>query len=729
MTSNNTIAAADFLPPSRARYEGQAFHDAVTPGAESGAGPLPEGLVSAPLERPIQMPQQDLLGRADLVRRLARTLVAADGLRSRGVAVGLTGPSGSGKTSLLNLLDHELQERRPRPIIIRFNPWLVSGRDMLISEFLTTLAAVLGAERRFEDAAGQAADLIQGYMAHLNGAPGFAGAALAVPDETGATGYGSGYGATLHERRHAISDALSRIEVPIIVLIDEVDQLDPVELAGMAQLIRAVADFDQISFVLTYDEAYVIEALGHDAPFGQEAIRGRSLLEKVVQLQIPVPQAGPDDIRALLDAELRPVLADLGSAVALVGEPRFEDLIATVLPGPVLTTPRDIKRLVSHVRALAPLIGSDVDLADVVGFCALMAKAPDLAAAVRAKPERYVLDPDTDDELRRRLELPLAVDGEGDDSEPLELAHVPAGIALLHRFLFPVHVKPGEITEIAKNRICFQRPLMDVIRLGRSAPDAPVTPESHLELLSAERDTVASTLLGAVADGSLDRLLTRLAETYPLAKSVDDEAIWAGILDALLVLQSGDAARGPAIAPSTGSQLVDILAHLFERRALSAAGFPAAAILSSFVAEGEWNLSAALLRPCWAQARMTRHHGTEPMAPASLEPEEARNLAFQYAMHARAAHIKGEFLPGLLSLSPVLLLIDMAVWDTQWQSGFQQMVVNNPSTVGSRLLELMFADGDTLDPRLRGRIVGNEELLGHLEQLWRSTRRHANAAQ
>ncbi|WP_439410039.1 P-loop NTPase fold protein [Bradyrhizobium sp. DASA03076] len=58
---------------------------------------------------------------------------------------------------------------------------------------------------------------------------------------------------------------LAAVDVPIVVLIDELDRVEDDEIRTVAQLVRSVADFPGISYVLAYDSKRVIQA----APMAQ----------------------------------------------------------------------------------------------------------------------------------------------------------------------------------------------------------------------------------------------------------------------------------------------------------------------------------------------------------------------------------------------------------------------------------------------------------------------------
>jgi predicted KAP-like P-loop ATPase len=97
-------------------------------------------------ERPIERASEDALGRMNFVRRLADALIDKSTAKSRGIAIGVTGAWGSGKSSVLNLLRQHIKETYPRALVVSFDPWLVSGRNDLISEFIRELIRTINAD-------------------------------------------------------------------------------------------------------------------------------------------------------------------------------------------------------------------------------------------------------------------------------------------------------------------------------------------------------------------------------------------------------------------------------------------------------------------------------------------------------------------------------------------------------------------------------------------------------
>ena len=96
-------------------------------------------------ERPIQSHREDRLGREGFIRRLTGTLINESTGRSTGVVIGIAGPWGSGKSSLLNILNEHILATYPQALIVRFDPWLVSGREDLVGKFISEITGTINA--------------------------------------------------------------------------------------------------------------------------------------------------------------------------------------------------------------------------------------------------------------------------------------------------------------------------------------------------------------------------------------------------------------------------------------------------------------------------------------------------------------------------------------------------------------------------------------------------------
>lgn len=338
------------------------------------------------LDRPIERAEEDDLGLGPFVEGLARALLSDDRRRTRGVVIGLEGEWGSGKSSILNLIEKTLQRLAkesdgPEPTIVRFDPWLVSGRDDLIAGFLRALVDAIDPIGRERARAGSLVSKIARYGEML--APAFSllgppvGAALggamrAVAHAAAPTG-------NPFDLRKTVEEALAGFDRPIVVLIDELDRIEDAEVRTMAQLVRSVMDFPSISYLLAYDPQRVAEALG-GGPSEEQRRRGEAYLEKIVQLRVPVPAPPPDKLLQLLEEDFRAIVA--AAPVARQIDSAQLTFVLDLAGGtsaandPLIRSLRDVERTPGIFAALEPMLCDEIDRVDLLGWSILLAKRP-----------------------------------------------------------------------------------------------------------------------------------------------------------------------------------------------------------------------------------------------------------------------------------------------------------------------------------------------------------------
>ncbi|WP_349592646.1 KAP family P-loop NTPase fold protein [Azospirillum argentinense] len=436
--------------------------------------------------------------------------------RASGVVVGLTGPWGSGKSSLLNLLQAEIERRHPAAVVVRFDPWLVSGRDDVITQFFAELLATINAvgtdNGRHGDTLHDLGAKLIGYAKDLAPA---AGLVSLVPGAGAAAAGALKVAETLLTRdrslaaqRRELTALLAGVAVPIVVLIDELDRIEDGEVRAVAQLVRAVADFPGLSYLLAYDRDRVVEALG-----GGNAERGGAYLEKIVQLEIPLPVAVSSETRGLFIAEFESATPAGVLPDGWRSDPRWTRLLAIATDG-LLATPRDSRRVCGMYAVLAPMVVGEVDWLDLLGYCILLAKAPAVVEAIRRKPRLVVPDAPVD----READRDWAAFSERERASPTDrLARL--GVALetplarLLALLFP-RLRNSSLSAllVTADSLCRYRPLMTVLRLGL-LPGAVARPEV-VAFLAGTDDSMLTQLRRRHDEQTLEPFLERLQDIY-----------------------------------------------------------------------------------------------------------------------------------------------------------------------------------------------------------------------
>ena len=354
-------------------------------------------------DRPIREAGEDQFERSVFAYRLSEVLCLP--ARSPSLVVGLEGPWGSGKSSVIAMIKNALREQKPEPLIVGFNPWLIASLDSIVEGFLVQFAAKLGADNKSENARSTAKRVLAfaKLFSPIKFVPGAEpwvtlvknaiDGVVAVGEATEAA---ADFGAMdLDARKRDVQDSLARIDRPIVVIIDDVDRLPPAEVRVVFQLIKAVADFDRVAYLVAFDPSPVVNALSYDGVYD-----GTSYLEKVVQLTYPMPRFAFGHRRTYLEAQSRKVMKDLDITLNWADEALFQEVFANTAIVRALKTPRDITRLNNKFRMALTCLKGEVCPADLLVYCCIELCFPEVTQDVLEQPHRalvvYGQDPEVD---------------------------------------------------------------------------------------------------------------------------------------------------------------------------------------------------------------------------------------------------------------------------------------------------------------------------------------------
>lgn len=329
----------------------------------------------------------DTLGRTPEARRLIEQLLRLRSTAS--FAVGILGPWGAGKTKFLNLMEEQLTQLTDKPIVIRFNPWLVETTTAIRKEFFTTL------KDRLSEYSGELANELNTYANGLAG----------VYDNTATKAFKEvvsflSDAPPLTEQFKKVNEVIGRLNRQIFIFIDDIDRLDKDEVLETLRIVRNTANFQRTIFVLTYDKEYVIEAirLTNQANSAQ-------FLDKIIQLEATLPNVSSAVLaQRTLELVLRVVPvsyhAELTELIAGKNQtglpPTLRDFMGTdpsrvSYYREVITTMRDAARFANLFNFdVLPLAG-EVPLDELINLTLLKFRFAPLYDAIKTK---RVLDTD-----------------------------------------------------------------------------------------------------------------------------------------------------------------------------------------------------------------------------------------------------------------------------------------------------------------------------------------------
>jgi hypothetical protein len=334
-------------------------------------------------DRALENETEDQFGFVGMAKRLAPSIVEAS--KGDGIVIGLEGRWGSGKTSLLNFLRTELVAAQDEGIhTITIAPWLNGDSSSMVTSLLEPMTAILKTkEEQITAINGE-----QGYVAKVKMAevgqllrdygPKTARRIASVANVAGyfipgGQSVGKAIGAfantaeqlmpsgpTPSELKQKIVHKIQELNVGFVVILDDLDRLEPEQAVEVVRLVRSVADFPRVAYLMCYDREILAQAL----KTGLKVADGDLFLQKIVQLTFNIPLPEPFDLRTQFRDEAKAIYAEVMGA-----EPDCEllnDLILAVdLEGMGLSTPREVKLALNSIRFMFPQVKDDVYFPDL----------------------------------------------------------------------------------------------------------------------------------------------------------------------------------------------------------------------------------------------------------------------------------------------------------------------------------------------------------------------------
>lgn len=340
-------------------------------------------------DAPITSSRDDLFGVTPFARALAR------GIREiqapEGVVLAIDGSWGSSKTSVINLIKEELnREERETIKVLSYAPWSVKGTDAVILGFLQSLYAAMdkGPALKARDLLKQVSRSIFFNFARVAGQAGevagnFVGAAPGVGGAI--AGFTTGFleprfsDEGPEEAYKKLQDVLQQAEQRYLMVIDDLDRLEPDELITIFRLVKTVGRLPNVIYLLVLDRRHAHKILT-DRKFSD---KNNDYLEKIIQCVFEVPNAEPVTLRQVFLEKIEQICGPLeNQADAVEFMNVFYDCIA-----PWLQTPRDLNRILNGLHIGFPVVRDEVAVGDFVALETLKTFAPETYRAVRRQKE------------------------------------------------------------------------------------------------------------------------------------------------------------------------------------------------------------------------------------------------------------------------------------------------------------------------------------------------------
>ncbi|EKJ7121290.1 TPA: P-loop NTPase fold protein [Pseudomonas aeruginosa] len=336
-------------------------------------------MTSLSADRPSIDPKDDLFGHAPFAKSLADSICRYPG--SDGLVLALYGPWGSGKSTVLTYVQHFLEQRpeNEQPVLVKFNPWWFSGQENLARAFLGQLQAVLPARsEKFKQLGDLLADFAEGVggLIDLTGVSGGAGGLIGK-----LLGQAKRKPKDVPALKDSITGILQKAGKRILVIIDDIDRLTPEETRQLFTVIKALADFPNVIYLLAFDRDVAAQAIEQ-----QSGLPGERYLEKIIQVPFELPPVDRVALRTALFRRLDEILGDVpeGSFDQSYWTNVYHDGIDALIQ-----VPRDVVRFTNTLAVTYPAVRGEVNAVDFIALEALRVFLPGLYDVIRTNPDRF----------------------------------------------------------------------------------------------------------------------------------------------------------------------------------------------------------------------------------------------------------------------------------------------------------------------------------------------------
>ncbi len=313
-------------------------------------------------DEPITNFDDDDLSRSAFVNQLTQDIenwVSTDSL-----VMGIYGSWGSGKSSVLNLLEKNLEKKRNTDeqysdniVVVNFDPWFFNSEEQLLTTFYSAIESAI-TELNPKNAKS-INKIFRNYSKKLSFAlaPEISLGPLKISlpvskDQTNETP---------NQLRKKLVAELKEITGRVIVLVDNIDRLDPSELMLIFKLVRLCSDFPHFIYVLAFDQYQVRNILKNQLKIDTD------FLEKIIQIDINLPKIDQSQIDNFVSNGI--------DKIAELHQIRFEENIGerfgNIYQKHIKTHIADLRTAKRYLNAISfslPLVKGEINYGDFLAL-------------------------------------------------------------------------------------------------------------------------------------------------------------------------------------------------------------------------------------------------------------------------------------------------------------------------------------------------------------------------
>lgn len=320
-------------------------------------------------DEPIDHEKNDRLGRVKFFKTIKAQIYELLLLQAP-FTIGLYAPWGEGKTSVINLLKNEITKDN-RLLVYEFNPSYLDKEETIIVNFFLGLGDLLKKNYYYPT---KVKNLFKSYLQVLL---------------KGKVGFNFNFDIKHNpiDLRKDIEQFISKLNKKILIIIDDIDRLQPLEILTIFRLVRQISHIENIIFLLSFDYNQIILALEK----GKHINNAKNYIEKIIQLPLQMPLIDQNKVNNFLFSEIEKLFNRLEINSEKIAQ--FQEAFPTFYQScchQLFSNIRLVKRYLNNLIVKLPIIKDEVNLYDFFVLEILHTFSPEIYSDIKENPDIYI---------------------------------------------------------------------------------------------------------------------------------------------------------------------------------------------------------------------------------------------------------------------------------------------------------------------------------------------------
>lgn len=331
-------------------------------------------------DKPIENGDGDLFARKDFSVKVAEELISK--AIDESYVIGLNSAWGNGKTSSINMIVNAISDRA---MVVNYNPWIYTNQNAMLNGMYDSMADVLHKEISTNSPPKNwIQQKILNNKIRRSWRKRNSYGALSTRDTvgtllrdhaeiTGLFNESAGKGAaaignllskdSLAKIRESIEKKIKSTGKRMIIIIDDVDRLDPDEIFKVFKFVKAIGDFRGVTYLISFDDIEVAKSLNKRfAETDSDSRAGSRYIEKIIQVPLHLPAINQQILDKILFDEIEKIFNECDIKIDTRDAVAFRDVYNDNIK--YIKTPRNLNRYLNAIRFTTPLIANEVNIAD-----------------------------------------------------------------------------------------------------------------------------------------------------------------------------------------------------------------------------------------------------------------------------------------------------------------------------------------------------------------------------